>query len=106
MAPEAVSYAINGCAAQYSGQLLMFEGKSCSYGREFTNSFSWCRVYVSRRRYRCVAASSTVFAYADNSKIAIGLLLYVFDTGLGPPTGPHDDPFDLGQVFNKVFLST
>jgi hypothetical protein len=32
MAPEAVSQPINGCAAQQWGQLLMFEGKSCSHG--------------------------------------------------------------------------
>src|SRR5258708_5884098 len=35
-APEAISQPINGCAAQHSGQLLMFEGKSCSHGRSFT----------------------------------------------------------------------
>src|SRR5260370_41919802 len=36
-APEAISQPINGCAAQHSGQLLMFEGKSCSHGRSFTS---------------------------------------------------------------------
>src|SRR5260370_31271053 len=35
-APEAVSQLINGRAAQHSGQLPTFEGKSCSHGSSFT----------------------------------------------------------------------
>jgi hypothetical protein len=35
-ASRAAFHSINGCAAQDSWQLLMFEAKSCSYGRSFT----------------------------------------------------------------------
>ncbi len=35
-ASQAVSQVANGCAAQDSGQLLMFEGKTCSLFRAFT----------------------------------------------------------------------
>jgi hypothetical protein len=35
-APGAVSQVANGCAAQHSGQVLMFEGKTCSLRRAFT----------------------------------------------------------------------
>jgi len=31
-----VNRALNGCAAQHSGQVLMFEGKSCSHFGSFT----------------------------------------------------------------------
>ena len=34
----ASSQTINGCAAQHSGQLLAFGGKTCSLGRAFTKS--------------------------------------------------------------------
>src|SRR6266566_8828291 len=35
--------AVNGCAAQHSGQVLMFEGKSCSHFGSFTiASFGKC----------------------------------------------------------------
>src|ERR1700730_15007877 len=36
-APEAVSQPINSCAAQHSGQIPVFEGKTCSHGRLFTS---------------------------------------------------------------------
>jgi hypothetical protein len=37
-ASGAVSQATNGCAAQHSGQLLMFQGKTCSHFGAFTMS--------------------------------------------------------------------
>src|SRR5436190_24084407 len=36
-APEAVSQPIDGRAAQHWGQTAHLEGKTCSYGRSFTN---------------------------------------------------------------------
>ena len=36
----AVFQMVNGCAAQLSGQVLTFEGKTCSLGMAFTTSRS------------------------------------------------------------------
>src|SRR5713226_9701526 len=36
-APETGFQAINGCAAQHSGQMCAFEGKNCRYFGSFTN---------------------------------------------------------------------
>lgn len=42
----------------------------------------------------------------DRSNGTVKKYTHVFDTRPGPPTGPDDDPQDLGQFFKKVFLNT
>ena len=55
-ASRAAFQSINDLLAQHSGQLLMFQGKSCSHGRAFTNllfSFSFEEAHRLRKLEPC-----------------------------------------------------